>query len=122
MVTTSQQLDLAVDAIRTEGSFAYDTEFIGESTYIPKLCLIQLATKSTLWLVDPFQLENEDCRAIAAQCRHVASHSALLELMADQALTWPLAARQQHLPTITMEGVTDLVRATGIPWESSGLP
>ena len=58
MVTTDEQLNAAVDAIQEEGCFAYDTEFIGESTYIPKLCLIQLATRSTLWLVDPFQLQS----------------------------------------------------------------
>ena len=33
--------------------FAFDTEFIGESTYHPKLCLVQIATADELALVDP---------------------------------------------------------------------
>jgi ribonuclease D len=60
MVTSSEQLDVVAETIRTEGAFAYDTEFIGESTYIPELCLIQASTRSTLWLIDPFQLESLD--------------------------------------------------------------
>ena len=34
-------------------TFAYDSEFIGESTYRPKLCLIQVATADDIALVDP---------------------------------------------------------------------
>ena len=60
MVTTAEQLQEAVAEIRQAGAFAYDTEFIGESTYIPQLCLIQLATRSTLWLVDPFEVKDLD--------------------------------------------------------------
>ena len=56
MVTNADQLQQAVTEIREAGAFAYDTEFIGESTYVPQLCLIQLATRTTLWLVDPFDL------------------------------------------------------------------
>lgn len=33
--------------------FAYDSEFIGESTYRPKLCLIQVATPRQITLIDP---------------------------------------------------------------------
>jgi ribonuclease D len=31
----------------------WDTEFIGEQTFVPQLCLIQIATEDTLFLIDP---------------------------------------------------------------------
>src|SRR5687768_17826537 len=45
-------LSEAVGHIRSLGSFAYDSEFIGELSYFPKLCLIQLATTQRIILVD----------------------------------------------------------------------
>lgn len=39
--------------LRSAGQFAYDSEFIGELTYIPKLCLIQVATTQRIALIDP---------------------------------------------------------------------
>src|SRR5256885_1047890 len=39
--------------LRSAGSFAYDSEFIGELTYIPKLCLIQVSTIERVALIDP---------------------------------------------------------------------
>jgi ribonuclease D len=38
--------------IREVGRCAYDTEFIGETSYHPRLCLIQLATHQRLAIVD----------------------------------------------------------------------
>ncbi len=42
-----------VQRLRVAGSFAYDSEFIGEMSYVPKLCLIQVATCEQVSLVDP---------------------------------------------------------------------
>ena len=39
--------------LRSAGRFAYDSEFIGELTYVPKLCLIQVATVDRVALIDP---------------------------------------------------------------------
>ena len=39
--------------LKAAGSFAYDSEFIGESSYHPKLCLIQTATVERVSLIDP---------------------------------------------------------------------
>ena len=42
-----------IDRLRAAGSFAYDSEFIGENSYHPRLCLIQIATTDSVWLIDP---------------------------------------------------------------------
>src|SRR5579875_2937858 len=34
--------------------FGFDTEFVGEDTYHPRLCLVQVATEDGLYLIDPF--------------------------------------------------------------------
>ena len=38
----------------------FDTEFVGERTYYPILCLIQVATERGNYLIDPIVLENID--------------------------------------------------------------
>jgi ribonuclease D len=53
VVERQADLDSMIDRLRSAGTFAYDTEFVGEQTYEPQLCLIQIATDSELWLVDP---------------------------------------------------------------------
>ncbi|MEM1354960.1 MAG: HRDC domain-containing protein [Planctomycetota bacterium] len=50
-------LDL-IDAFRKAGSFGFDTEFIGENTYVPRLCLIQAATTDRIVLIDPFTVND----------------------------------------------------------------
>jgi len=42
-----------IEHLRGAGSFSYDSEFIGELTYTPKLCLIQVATTTRVALIDP---------------------------------------------------------------------
>lgn len=53
VITDAVELGEIVAHIREEGSFAYDTEFIGEETYNPHICLIQVATRDRIALVDP---------------------------------------------------------------------
>lgn len=52
-VNSPEQLKELLDHLRSAGSFAYDSEFIGELTYIPKLCLIQVASAQRVALIDP---------------------------------------------------------------------
>jgi ribonuclease D len=40
------------------GTFAFDTEFIGEVAYLPRTCLIQLASAERIGLVDPFAISD----------------------------------------------------------------
>jgi ribonuclease D len=53
LVSSGEQLRGLLDHLHDAGRFAYDTEFIGELTYFPKLCLIQIATPQSVALVDP---------------------------------------------------------------------
>ena len=52
-VDTADELAELVAHCRAVGRFAYDSEFIGELTYVPKLCLIQVATAERVALIDP---------------------------------------------------------------------
>ena len=60
MVVSSDELDEVVQEIRRAGLVAYDTEFIGEETYHPRICLVQLATPDLIAIVDPFVVEDLD--------------------------------------------------------------
>src|SRR5882724_1290214 len=42
LLVDQASLDALVDELRADRSFAYDTEFIGELSYHPLLCLIQV--------------------------------------------------------------------------------
>lgn len=53
LITNDSALARLIDELRAAGTFAYDSEFIGEASYEPKLCLIQVATAQKLWLIDP---------------------------------------------------------------------
>ena len=53
LITEQSALDQVIHELRDAGSFAYDTEFIGELTYHPLLCVIQVATTKSVWLIDP---------------------------------------------------------------------
>jgi ribonuclease D len=53
LIGTQEALGELLTRLRAAGSFAYDSEFIGELTYLPKLCLIQVATTQEITLIDP---------------------------------------------------------------------
>jgi ribonuclease D len=53
LITRADELTELVHSLRAAGSFAYDSEFIGELTYLPKLCLIQAASTTRIALIDP---------------------------------------------------------------------
>jgi len=53
MIASEDQLRGLIADLRAAASFAYDSEFIGELTYLPKLCLIQVATTARVALIDP---------------------------------------------------------------------
>lgn len=53
IVTRPEDLAPVCEYLKTCGRFGFDTEFVGEDTYHPRLCLIQIATAERLILIDP---------------------------------------------------------------------
>ncbi len=53
LISTPAQLRELVGHIRDSGRFGFDTEFVSEDTFEPVLCLIQVATRERLAVVDP---------------------------------------------------------------------
>lgn len=53
LITRAAELEELLEHLYAAGRFAYDSEFIGESTYLPRLCLIQVATETRVALIDP---------------------------------------------------------------------
>ncbi len=53
LITDNAGLAECVGRLSAAKTFAFDTEFIGELTYRPQLCLIQVATSSHVELIDP---------------------------------------------------------------------
>src|SRR2546423_8079052 len=53
LVDTQEGLQALIEELRAAGRFAYDSEFIGELTYRPKLCVIQVASAQRVSLIDP---------------------------------------------------------------------
>jgi ribonuclease D len=60
LVTTTPQLLALVEHMRSIGRFAFDTEFVSEDTFEPVLCLIQVATRERLALIDPLAVRDLD--------------------------------------------------------------
>ncbi len=53
VVQTGQALAEMIEHLAAAGAFAFDSEFIGERTYTPHLCLVQVATTRKVYVVDP---------------------------------------------------------------------
>jgi ribonuclease D len=53
LVHTADELTQCCHHLAECRRFGFDTEFVGEESYHPRLCLIQVATNETLYLIDP---------------------------------------------------------------------
>ena len=58
LVNTQAAFDSLCAELRAAGSFGFDTEFIGETSFHPILCLIQVTTATHVALIDPFAITN----------------------------------------------------------------
>jgi ribonuclease D len=83
LIDTQVRLTGATDAIARAPVVGLDTEFIGESTYEPDLCLVQVSTTDAIYLIDP--LARLDLRpfwaALTAPEREVIAFAARQEML-----------------------------------------
>lgn len=109
LITRTDDLLRLVERLRAAGQFAYDSEFIGESSYAPRLCLIQVATTSEIALIDP--LAGPDL-------------SAFWQLLADPSVEKIVHAGQQDIePVVRFAGLAAAnVFDTQIAAGFAGLP
>jgi ribonuclease D len=54
IVTDSSGVRTCCEDVAASPQIAFDTEFVGEETYVPHLCLVQVATPNALYVLDPF--------------------------------------------------------------------
>ncbi len=59
-IRTPEALAELCQALRAAGRFALDTEFVGERTYLPRLCFVQVATEDFIALVDTLAFREMD--------------------------------------------------------------
>jgi ribonuclease D len=53
LITLPEELAACCEHLAARRCFGLDTEFVGEDTYHPRLCLVQVATVERLFLIDP---------------------------------------------------------------------
>jgi ribonuclease D len=52
LISSREEIAEAADLARRAGAVALDTEFLRERTYRARLCLVQVATRDGIWLID----------------------------------------------------------------------
>lgn len=77
LLTTAAQIDELIKILSGVEVIAFDTEFHSERTYIPRLMLLQLATRDAVYLVDPLGQGDMRalCKALARPGLSVVGHA-----------------------------------------------
>lgn len=58
LIKTDAALAEFCEQLRQAPEIVFDTEFVAEFTYRPQLCLIQVATRDLLGVIDPFEVDD----------------------------------------------------------------
>src|SRR3954454_10079290 len=58
LIATRAALEELAGHLRDCGRFAFDTEFVSEETFEPVLCLVQVATRQRLAVIDPLAVRD----------------------------------------------------------------
>ena len=82
VVADPQTLTDCCARLATSDLLGFDTEFVGEETYEPSLCLIQVSTTDTLYLIDPLSAGPLDAfwRLLVDPARTVVVHAGREEI------------------------------------------
>src|SRR5262245_28416353 len=56
VVTDPHEFASCLEHIAATPVIGFDTEFVGEDSYRPELCIIQVATEERIFVVDPFEV------------------------------------------------------------------
>jgi ribonuclease D len=77
IVTDPEGLRTCCEDVAQSPQVGFDTEFVGEDTYVPHLCLVQVATPRALYVLDPFDCGplDEFWHLIADPTRLVVVHA-----------------------------------------------
>lgn len=88
LITTPEELLTACLILRQSPEIGLDTEFIRETTYYPHLALIQLATDTQVFLIDPLAFD----KTSLAPLRDLFTDPAILKVLhsaqADEECLW----------------------------------
>ncbi len=77
LIETPDALDACCAHLAQCPVIGMDTEFVGENSYHPELCLIQIATDTALYLIDPFAFKSLEVfwKLIVDPSRTVVTHA-----------------------------------------------
>ena len=113
LLSTPEDIRGFAEHARRAGLLAFDTEFIGEESFRPRICLVQVATEERVALIDP--IEGADPRPI-------------YEVVADPAVLTLVHAGEQDIGAVReavggqVGHVVDTqiaVSLLGLPWPTS---
>ncbi len=105
VVTQPDELATCCEHIAAATVFGFDTEFVGEDSYHPHLCLVQVATAERLFLIDPLSVGPLDrfWQLVVDPANRVIVHAGREEIRLCQLFTG-------HVPT----NLFDLQIAAGL--------
>src|SRR5262249_14698444 len=77
IVQKPEELTLCCEHLAACEQLGFDTEFVGEDTYHPDLCRVQVATAERLYLIDPLTVGSLDrfWQLVADPARQVVVHA-----------------------------------------------
>lgn len=113
LIEHQDALGEVVEHLAAADIVTYDTEFIGEDTYYPQLCLVQVGTKDRVFIVDPLAVEDL-CPlfdVLASPDRIMLVHAG------DQDLK--IMARLLGRPALSVVDTQILGGLAGLPWPCS---